>query len=300
MTPIAWRRSRIRWVTAPPSARRTKPQLRWSCWRCQSARHLSVARAGAGTGQLGGDPHRCYRGGATADHPRRYGPSAGPRCPRWRRFRAGVVCAGPVVAPIFRACRRDARGEIRHGRSELRPSTSSGPVRCGARPAGRLWVRRRGGSGRELLWFPEPVSARDCYRAALADTVLLYAVFQPCKRITSRMSATRRDRFTAGLPMLTPPHREGGIGAVRVEIRGLVVGAKKQSVVGVSGTNSGWGGGRCRSRGGLGALPGECRQGPLVWRELDAPGARSGRALRTVACGFSDSMASRHVCSEVR
>jgi hypothetical protein len=34
------------------------------------------------------------------------------------------------------------------------------------------------------------------------------------------MSATRRDRFTARLPMLSPPHREGGVGALRVEARG--------------------------------------------------------------------------------
>ena len=38
--------------------------------------------------------------------------------------------------------------------------------------------------------------------------------------MSTRVSANRRDRFTAWLPMLSPPHREGGIGAVRVEVRG--------------------------------------------------------------------------------
>ena len=82
------------------------------------------------------------------------------------------------------------------------------------------WVRRPGGSGRELCWFPEPVGPRDCYRAALADPVLLHHAFPGVGRITSRMAATRRDRLTAPMPMLTPAHAEGAAGAVRVELRG--------------------------------------------------------------------------------
>ena len=39
-------------------------------------------------------------------------------------------------------------------------------------------------------------------------------------RITARVGANRRDRFTARLPMLRRPHPEGGVGAVRVEVRG--------------------------------------------------------------------------------
>lgn len=38
--------------------------------------------------------------------------------------------------------------------------------------------------------------------------------------MTSRVSATRRDRLTARLPMLWPTDPEGGPGAVRVEVRG--------------------------------------------------------------------------------
>lgn len=98
----------------------------------------------------------------------------------------------------------------------------------------REWVRRRGGSGRELLWFPEPVAARDCYRAALADALLLTPSFPAATRITSRMAATRRDRLTAGFPMLRPPHPEGRVGAVRVELRGRRDGVHEVSVVGAS------------------------------------------------------------------
>ena len=92
------------------------------------------------------------------------------------------------------------------------------------------WTRRPGGSGRELAWFPDPVGGRDCYRAALPDAVLLVPAFPGIDRVTARMAATRRDRLTAPLPMLRPPHAEGGIGAVRVEARGRV-GAERRVLV---------------------------------------------------------------------
>jgi saccharopine dehydrogenase-like NADP-dependent oxidoreductase len=41
------------------------------------------------------------------------------------------------------------------------------------------WVRRAGGSGRELCWFPEPVGGRDCYRAALPDALLVVPAWPP-------------------------------------------------------------------------------------------------------------------------
>jgi len=82
------------------------------------------------------------------------------------------------------------------------------------------WRRRPGGSGRELCWFPEPVGPMDCYRAALSDPVLLHHAFPEVERITARMAATRLDRLTAPLPMLSPTRVEGGVGAVRVEVRG--------------------------------------------------------------------------------
>ncbi len=82
------------------------------------------------------------------------------------------------------------------------------------------WTRRAGGSGRELVYFPDPIGGRDCYRAGLPDALLLVPEFPGVGRVTARRAATRRDRLTAPLPMLRPPHAEGGIGAVRVELRG--------------------------------------------------------------------------------
>lgn len=93
------------------------------------------------------------------------------------------------------------------------------------------WIERLGGSGRELCWFPEPIGAYDCYRADLADPRVLHHVFPEARRITARMSATRRDRLTARLPMLTPPHTGGSVGAVRVEVRGAGPAGERLSVI---------------------------------------------------------------------
>ena len=96
------------------------------------------------------------------------------------------------------------------------------------------WDKRLGGSGRELLWFPEPVGPQDCYHAALSDPILLHNAFPEVSRISAKMAATRRDRVTAFFPMLTPPHSEGGIGAIRVELRGSKNGVQENIVLGVS------------------------------------------------------------------
>ena len=96
------------------------------------------------------------------------------------------------------------------------------------------WDKRLGGSGRELLWFPEPVGPQDCYHAALSDPILLHNAFPEVSRISAKMAATRRDRFTAFFPMLSPPHDEGGVGAIRVELRGSNNGVQENIVLGVS------------------------------------------------------------------
>lgn len=98
------------------------------------------------------------------------------------------------------------------------------------------WLERiPAGSGRELCWFPEPVGARDCYRAESPDPLLLQRVFPDLARISARVSATRRDRLTARLPMLSRPHREGGVGALRIEVRGQDAdGARVTTIWGVA------------------------------------------------------------------
>jgi hypothetical protein len=97
------------------------------------------------------------------------------------------------------------------------------------------WIRRPAGSGRELCWFPEPVGARDCYRAEVSAPLLLHRAFPDATRISARLSATRRDRLTARLPMLRRPHPEGGVGAARVEVRGSdPAGARVTLIAGVA------------------------------------------------------------------
>lgn len=82
------------------------------------------------------------------------------------------------------------------------------------------WTKRRAGSGRELAWFPDPIGPADCYRAATPDAVLLHRALPAATRVTARVAGTRRDRLTARFPMLRPPHADGGLGAIRVEVRG--------------------------------------------------------------------------------
>lgn len=93
------------------------------------------------------------------------------------------------------------------------------------------WLEQPAGTGRELNWFPEPVGARDCYRAEMADPILLREVFPDLRRVTARMSATRRDRLTSRLPMLRTPHEEGGIGALRVEVRGAGSAGQRETLI---------------------------------------------------------------------
>lgn len=96
------------------------------------------------------------------------------------------------------------------------------------------WLQRPAGSGRELCWFPDPVGARDCYRFATPEPVLMQRINKNLHRITARVSATRRDRLTARLPMLTPPHAEGVLGGLRVEVRGVRDGKRHVEIVGVA------------------------------------------------------------------
>ena len=106
------------------------------------------------------------------------------------------------------------------------------------------WVRRRAGTGRELAWFPEPIGGRDCYRAEVGEPILLKLAFPDLVRASARIAANRRDRLTSRLPMLRPPHPDGGPGGVRVELRGRrewVTGEPRAGCSGPSGHRGGRG-----------------------------------------------------------
>lgn len=96
------------------------------------------------------------------------------------------------------------------------------------------WIRRPAGSGRELCWFPPPIGAYDCYRAEVPDPLLLKRAAPELQRVTARVSATRRDRVTARLPMLASPNQEGGLGGLRIEVRGRRNGERYTAVAGVA------------------------------------------------------------------
>ncbi|NBR98788.1 MAG: hypothetical protein EBT42_00060 [Actinobacteria bacterium] len=96
------------------------------------------------------------------------------------------------------------------------------------------WLRRPAGSGRELCWFPEPVGAYDCYRGELPDPLLIKRAFPELERVTGRVTATRRDRVFSRVPMMIPPQAEGGMGGLRVEVRGMKSGARLVDVIAVA------------------------------------------------------------------
>jgi hypothetical protein len=96
------------------------------------------------------------------------------------------------------------------------------------------WARKVAGSGRELVWFPG-YSGADCYRVNRPDSLLLTRAFPTLRAATARAAASRRDRFTSRLPMLRPPHPEGTVGAVRVEVRGRRAGEAEVVILGAAG-----------------------------------------------------------------
>jgi Oxidoreductase family, NAD-binding Rossmann fold len=85
------------------------------------------------------------------------------------------------------------------------------------------WTEHRAGSGRSLMWFPDPVGGVDCYRAALPDPVLLARALPTVVRATARVGAAPFERLAAHVPIRPTLRRrpaEGGLGAFRVEMRG--------------------------------------------------------------------------------
>lgn len=151
----------------------------------------------------------------------------------------------------------------------------------------RAWERPPASTGRQLCWFPDPIGAEDCYRAASPDALLLSPAFGGVRSVTARVAANRRDRLTARLPMLRPPHAEGGPGAIRVEVRGRRGGATDVVVLGAMD----------RPAVAAGAVAALAAIG-LGSGEIDAAGA-SGLAMRVPAASFLAELSRRGVKAAV-
>jgi hypothetical protein len=83
------------------------------------------------------------------------------------------------------------------------------------------WIEVEGGSAQELVWFPDPIAARDCGRGALAEPVLLHRAIPEATLITARAGIDRNDRLLGFIPKRAPVAAEGDPGAIRVEVTGV-------------------------------------------------------------------------------
>jgi len=95
------------------------------------------------------------------------------------------------------------------------------------------WAQVRAGSGRQLVWFPDPIGAIDCFRVSSAQPALLVDAFPAVTRATFRVAARRLERVGARLPARRRPTGEGGYGAAWVEVRGRRGTARELVVYGV-------------------------------------------------------------------
>ena len=82
------------------------------------------------------------------------------------------------------------------------------------------WVDVEGGSAQELVWFPDPIAARDCGRGALAEPILLHRAIPEARLITARAGIDRSDRLLGFIPRRAPVAAEGDPGAIRVGLAG--------------------------------------------------------------------------------
>lgn len=148
------------------------------------------------------------------------------------------ACFSPGLTDLLMAygsTRMDTVEEVHFARHGVGgPQCAADRLAAVRRPAhewrdGR-WVTHRGGSGRELCWFPDPVGGRDAYFADTAEPFVAVARMGNLLRCSARMVLSRRDRLAQHLPRLLPAPVEGGIGAVRVEMRGAS-GAERVTLV---------------------------------------------------------------------
>jgi hypothetical protein len=105
------------------------------------------------------------------------------------------------------------------------------------------WRRTPVGAGRELVWFPDPLGARDCYAVGTAEPLLLRRRFPGVRRAVVRMAMSRVERMWSSLPAPMPEavlelsedrpgSRRDPLGAVRVELRGARGGTRTTLVLG--------------------------------------------------------------------
>jgi hypothetical protein len=98
------------------------------------------------------------------------------------------------------------------------------------------WTQHRAGSGRELVWFPDPIGGVDCFRAAVPDPVLLTRALPTMERASARVASPGAlARLAARLPRQPSVRRrpaDGGMGAFRVEMRGRRAGTHHVEVYG--------------------------------------------------------------------
>lgn len=139
------------------------------------------------------------------------------------------ACFSPGLTDIltaYGATRMDTVEEVhfaRHGAGG--PQCAADRLAAVRRPAhewrdGR-WVTHPGGSGRQLCWFPDPVGGRDAFLADTAEPFVAVARTGDLLRCSARLVLSRRDRLAQHLPRMLPAPFEGGVGAVRVEMRGI-------------------------------------------------------------------------------
>jgi hypothetical protein len=97
----------------------------------------------------------------------------------------------------------------------------------------RRWVPVPSGSGRELVWFPEPIGGKDCYRVASGETKLLLAAHPSLRTVTAKAAMSGFDRVMLALPVPITAGSEDAVGAVRVEVRGFRQGGAESMVMAV-------------------------------------------------------------------
>jgi hypothetical protein len=93
------------------------------------------------------------------------------------------------------------------------------------------WVRERAGSGRQLVWFPQPVGGLDCRRAASAQAQLLVDALPRLARVSMRVARGQAEGRRR--PGRRPVDTEGDWGAAWVEVRGRRGRAEEVLVYGV-------------------------------------------------------------------